>query len=50
MAQPGITAALASATSLAQLGELTAAMHLELTADQLAQLDAASAELAGTQD
>jgi aryl-alcohol dehydrogenase-like predicted oxidoreductase len=49
MAQPGITAALASATSLAQLGELTAAMQLELTAEQLGQLDAASAELEGTE-
>jgi aryl-alcohol dehydrogenase-like predicted oxidoreductase len=42
MAQPGITAALASATSVAQLGELTAAMHLTLTADQLNRLSAAS--------
>ena len=45
MAQPGITAALASATSVAQLAELTAAMHLTLTADQIARLDAASAEV-----
>ena len=44
MAQPGITAALASATTLDQLRELTAAMDLALTADQLALLDAASAE------
>jgi aryl-alcohol dehydrogenase-like predicted oxidoreductase len=44
MAQPGIVAALASATSLEQLGQLTAAMDLKLTADQLARLDAASAE------
>ena len=44
MAQPGITAALASATSVKQLDQLTAAMHLALTADQLARLDAASAE------
>jgi aryl-alcohol dehydrogenase-like predicted oxidoreductase len=44
MAQPGITAALASATSLEQLSELTAAMHLELTRDQLARLDSASVE------
>ena len=43
MAQPGITAALASATSVAQLGELTAAMHLTLTPEQLGMLDAASA-------
>ena len=45
MAQPGITAALASATSLEQLGELTAAMDLKLTAGQIARLDTASAEL-----
>ena len=44
MAQPGITAALASATSLDQLAELTAALHLKLTPDQIARLDAASAE------
>jgi len=43
MAQPGITAALASATSVEQLGELTAAMTLALPSDQLARLDAASA-------
>jgi len=45
MAQPGISAALASATSVEQLGELTAAMGLDLTSDQLARLDGASAEL-----
>jgi aryl-alcohol dehydrogenase-like predicted oxidoreductase len=45
MAQPGITAALASATNVEQLAELTAAMHLRLTAEQTARLDAASAEL-----
>ena len=44
MAQPGITAALASATSLAQLRELTAAMDLTLTPDQVSRLDEASAE------
>jgi aryl-alcohol dehydrogenase-like predicted oxidoreductase len=44
MAQPGIVAALASATGLDQLSELTAAMHLRLNADQLARLEAASAE------
>jgi aryl-alcohol dehydrogenase-like predicted oxidoreductase len=43
MAQPGITAALASATSVDQLHELTAAMHMTLTPDQLGSLDAASA-------
>ena len=45
MAQPGIVAALASATSVDQLGELTAAMHLKLTPDQIDRLDAASAEM-----
>ena len=42
-AQPGITATLASATSLEQLAELTASMHLRLTPDQLGLLEAASA-------
>ena len=46
IAQPGIAGALASATSLDQLGELTAAMQLKLSADQIARLDQASAELA----
>lgn len=45
IAQPGITAALASATNLEQLRELTSAMELELSADQIARLDAASAAL-----
>ena len=44
MAQPAITAPIASATSVDQLKDLTAAMHLTLTLDQLARLDAASAE------
>ena len=44
MAQPGITAALASATSTKQLKQLTAAMELKLTPEQIAQLDEASAE------
>jgi aryl-alcohol dehydrogenase-like predicted oxidoreductase len=44
-AQPGITATLASATSVDQLAQLTAAMDLNLTGDQLARLSAASAEL-----
>src|SRR6185295_8618601 len=44
MAQPAITAPIASATSVDQLKELTAAMHLTLSSDQLARLDAASAE------
>jgi len=43
IAQPGITAALASATSLEQLEQLTAAMHLALTDEQVAKLNAASA-------
>jgi aryl-alcohol dehydrogenase-like predicted oxidoreductase len=43
MAQPGITAALASATSVEQLAELTAAIELELSSDQLDRLNAASA-------
>jgi aryl-alcohol dehydrogenase-like predicted oxidoreductase len=44
MAQPGITAALASATSTKQLKQLTAAMELKLTPEQIARLDKASAE------
>ena len=44
MAQPGITGVLASATSLEQLKELTAAMTLELTGDQLDRLSQASEE------
>jgi aryl-alcohol dehydrogenase-like predicted oxidoreductase len=43
IAQPGITAVLASATSLAQLGELVAAMTLELSPGQIEQLGTASA-------
>jgi aryl-alcohol dehydrogenase-like predicted oxidoreductase len=43
MAQPGITAPIASATSLDQLRELLASMTLELTAAQIEQLNAASA-------
>ena len=39
IAQPGITSTLASVTSLEQLKELTAAMHLRLTPEQLARLD-----------
>lgn len=41
-AQPGITSTLASATSVGQLRELTAAMHLQLTPEQLALLDKVS--------
>jgi aryl-alcohol dehydrogenase-like predicted oxidoreductase len=43
-AQPGIVGALASATSIEQLGELTAAMQLRLSPDQMARLNEASAE------
>jgi aryl-alcohol dehydrogenase-like predicted oxidoreductase len=43
MARPGITAPIASATSLAQLGELVTAIHLKLTAEDTALLDSASA-------
>ena len=42
-ARPGVTAPIASATSLAQAEELIAALTLELTADQIARLNAASA-------
>ena len=41
-AQPGVTAPIASATSVAQVEELVGAMTLELSADQLARLTAAS--------
>ena len=44
MAQPAVTAPIASATSLDQLKELTAALHLTLTPEQIARLDVASAE------
>ena len=43
MAQPGITAPIASATSLPQLEDLFAATRLQLDAGQLKQLDTASA-------
>ena len=43
MARPGITAPIASATSLEQFGELAAALTLELTTAQVAALDSASA-------
>ena len=42
-AQPGITAPIASATSLAQLEDLLGAMELELNAGQLERLDTATA-------
>ncbi|MEA3079522.1 MAG: hypothetical protein QOF05_930 [Sphingomonadales bacterium] len=41
--QPGIVATLASATNVKQLAELTAAMHLQLTSEQITLLDEASA-------
>lgn len=44
MVQPGITAPIASATSVAQLHELVKATQLQLDSDALAQLDAASAK------
>jgi aryl-alcohol dehydrogenase-like predicted oxidoreductase len=43
MARPGITAPIASATSLPQLEELIAATQLQLDADAVRQLDEASA-------
>lgn len=43
MAKPGITAAIASATSLDQMKDLTAAAHLQLSPGDMARLDAASA-------
>lgn len=43
MAQPAVTAPIASATSVAQLQELLAAARLSLSAEDLAQLDGASA-------
>jgi aryl-alcohol dehydrogenase-like predicted oxidoreductase len=44
-AQPGLTAPIASATSLEQLDELLGAMTLELSGDQLKRLDEASREV-----
>ncbi len=43
MARPGITAPIASATSVTQLDELMAAARIELSADDMALLDRASA-------
>jgi aryl-alcohol dehydrogenase-like predicted oxidoreductase len=43
MVQPAITAPIASATSMEQLAELLAALQLQLTPEQIARLDAASA-------
>ena len=44
MAQPSITAPIASATSVEQLKELIAAMDLKLSPDQLDRLGEASRE------
>ena len=44
IARPSITAPIASATSTAQLDDLLAAVELDLDADAIAALDAASAE------
>jgi aryl-alcohol dehydrogenase-like predicted oxidoreductase len=41
-AQPGVTAPLASATSVEQVKELLGSLHLRLTSDQLARLDSVS--------
>ncbi len=43
-ARPGVTAPIASATSIAQLDELLAVLTLELSAAQVERLEAASAE------
>jgi aryl-alcohol dehydrogenase-like predicted oxidoreductase len=43
MAKPGITAAIASATSLDQMKDLVAAARLKLSADDMVKLDTASA-------
>jgi aryl-alcohol dehydrogenase-like predicted oxidoreductase len=43
MAQPGLTAPIASATSVAQLQELVGAAQLSLSAEDLKALDRASA-------
>ena len=43
MARPGVTSPIASATSLPQLQDLLAAARLQLDADTLASLEAASA-------
>ena len=45
LAQPGITAPIASATSLEQLQDLVAAAQLQLDGDALADLSEASAEV-----
>jgi aryl-alcohol dehydrogenase-like predicted oxidoreductase len=40
--RPSVTAPIASATSVPQLNELVAAVHLQLTADDIRLLDTAS--------
>jgi aryl-alcohol dehydrogenase-like predicted oxidoreductase len=44
IARPGITAPIASATSVAQVQDIAAAVRLELSADEIARLDEASRE------
>ncbi|HEX7817227.1 aldo/keto reductase [Dyella sp.] len=44
MARPGVTAPIASATTVTQLQELLGAAQLQLSANEIAQLDAASAD------
>lgn len=46
-AQPGVTAAIASTTSLAQVEELLGAMTLELDAEEIARLNAVAGKGAG---
>jgi aryl-alcohol dehydrogenase-like predicted oxidoreductase len=43
LAKPGVTAPIASATTIEQLDELLAATRLKLTAQDMTELDAASA-------
>jgi aryl-alcohol dehydrogenase-like predicted oxidoreductase len=43
MARPAITAPIASATSVAQMQDLVAALSVRLDADEIAKLDMASA-------
>jgi aryl-alcohol dehydrogenase-like predicted oxidoreductase len=49
MARPGITAPIASATSLEQLEELIASTRLQLDAEAVTQLNAASAQSQGSE-
>jgi aryl-alcohol dehydrogenase-like predicted oxidoreductase len=43
IARPGITAPIASATSVTQLNDLIGAVKLQLSADEIAELDRVSA-------